>query len=159
MLRRKSMVFPSESQVECLLKSESESRSVLPDSLRPQGHSPWNSPGQNTAVGRLFLLQEDLPNPGTEARSPALLILYLIADFLPAEPPGKPRVSIKTHFSLDKGRSQRPGSLLASGREVWSSNNEGHPSPPQTHGYRTPSAVSSAELSECVPGYNLANVT
>ena len=35
-----------------------ESHSVMSDSLRPHGLcSPWNSPGQNTGVGRLFLLQ------------------------------------------------------------------------------------------------------
>ena len=39
------------------------------DSLRPSGsYSPWNSPGQNTEVGRLSLLQGILPpqrsNPG-----------------------------------------------------------------------------------------------
>ena len=39
-------------------ESESESRSVLSDSLQPHGlHSPWNSPGQNTGVGSLFLFQ------------------------------------------------------------------------------------------------------
>ena len=33
---------------------ESESRSVMSDSLRPLGlYSPWNSPGQNTGVGSL----------------------------------------------------------------------------------------------------------
>ena len=32
-------------------KSESESRSVMSDSLQPHGlYSPWNSPGQNTGV-------------------------------------------------------------------------------------------------------------
>ena len=37
---------------------ERESRSVVPDSLRPHGlYSPWNSPGQNTGVGSLSLLQ------------------------------------------------------------------------------------------------------
>jgi len=30
----------------------------------------------------------DLPNPGIELRSPALL-----ADFIPSEPPGKPQIS------------------------------------------------------------------
>ena len=46
-----------------LLKSymkeiESESHSVLSDSLRPYGiYSPWNSPGQNTQVGSSSLLQ------------------------------------------------------------------------------------------------------
>ena len=39
-------------------ESESESRSVLSDSLRPHRlYSPWNPPGQNTGVGRLSLLQ------------------------------------------------------------------------------------------------------
>ena len=38
--------------------SESESCSVLSNSLRPHElHSPWNSPGQNTGVGSLSLLQ------------------------------------------------------------------------------------------------------
>ena len=37
---------------------ESESCSVVSDSLRPHGlYSPWKSPGQNTGVGRLSLLQ------------------------------------------------------------------------------------------------------
>ena len=66
---------------------ESESRSVLSDSLRPHGlYSPWNSPGQNTGVGSLFLLQGSLLNPGVEPRSPALQ-----ADSLPAEPQEKPK--------------------------------------------------------------------
>ena len=40
------------------IKSESESRSVMSDSLLPHGlHSPWDSPGQNTGVGSLSLLQ------------------------------------------------------------------------------------------------------
>ena len=37
---------------------ESESSSVVSNSLRPHGlYSPWNSPGQNTGVGSLCLLQ------------------------------------------------------------------------------------------------------
>ena len=36
----------------------SESHSVMSNSLRPYGlYSPWNSPGQNTGVGSLSLLQ------------------------------------------------------------------------------------------------------
>ena len=36
---------------------ESESHSVMSNSLRPHGlHSPWNSPGQNTGVGSVSLL-------------------------------------------------------------------------------------------------------
>ena len=38
--------------------SESESRSLVFDSLWPHGlYSPWNSPGQNNGVGSLSLLQ------------------------------------------------------------------------------------------------------
>ena len=41
----------------------SESCSVVTDSLRPHGlYSPWNSPGQNTEVGSLSLLQGIFPN-------------------------------------------------------------------------------------------------
>ena len=66
---------------------ETESHSVMSDSLRPHGlYSPWNSPGQNTGMGSLSLLQGNLPNPGVEPRSPALQ-----ANSLPAEPPGKPK--------------------------------------------------------------------
>ena len=65
----------------------SESRSVVSDSLRPQGlYSPRNSPGQNPGVGSLSLSPGDLPNPGIEPRSPTLQ-----PDSLPAELPGKPK--------------------------------------------------------------------
>ena len=48
---------------------ESESGSVVSDSLQPHGlYSPWNSPGQNTGVGCHSLLQGIFPiqgsNPG-----------------------------------------------------------------------------------------------
>ena len=48
---------------------ESDSGSVVCDSLRPHGlHSPWDSPGQDTGVGSLSLLQGIFPiqgsNPG-----------------------------------------------------------------------------------------------
>ena len=50
-------------------RCESESRSVVSDSLwLPVLYSPWNSPGQNTGVGSLSLLQGIFPtqelNPG-----------------------------------------------------------------------------------------------
>ena len=42
--------------------SESESHSVMSNSLRPHGlHSPWDSPGQNTGVGSLSLLPGIFP--------------------------------------------------------------------------------------------------
>ena len=44
------------------MPSESASRSIMSDSLRPHGlYSPWNSPGQNTGVGSLPLLQGIFP--------------------------------------------------------------------------------------------------
>ena len=44
---------------------ESESRLVVFDSLQPHGlYSPWNSPGQNTGVGSLSLLQGIFPTQG-----------------------------------------------------------------------------------------------
>ena len=43
----------------------SESRSVVSDSLRPHGfYGPWDSPGQNTEVGSLSLLQGIFPTQG-----------------------------------------------------------------------------------------------
>ena len=52
-----------------LSESESESCSVVSNFLQPHGlYSPWNSPGQNTGVGSLFLFQGIFPsqrlNPG-----------------------------------------------------------------------------------------------
>ena len=42
---------------------QSESRSAMSDSLEPHGlYRPWNSPGQNTGVGSLSLLQQIVPN-------------------------------------------------------------------------------------------------
>ena len=72
---------------------ESESRSVVPDSAtpwtirfmefsRPEYWSGWPFPSPG-----------DLPNPGTEPRSPTLQ-----ADSLPAEPPGKPTQVCSTDF-------------------------------------------------------------
>ena len=51
--------------------SESESYSVVSDSLRPHGlYSPWNSPGQNTGVGSLSLLQRIFPTQGLNSGLP-----------------------------------------------------------------------------------------
>ena len=57
----------------CGKKCESESHSVVSDSLQPHGlYSPWNSSGQNTGVGSLSLLQGIFPtqrsNPGLPPR-------------------------------------------------------------------------------------------
>ena len=51
--------------------SESESHSAMSDSLRPHGlYSPWNSPGQNTGVGSLSLLQGIFPTQGSNPGIP-----------------------------------------------------------------------------------------
>ena len=60
---------------------ESESRSVISDSLHPHGlYSPWNSPRQNTWVGSLLLLWGIFPTQGS---NPGLLhyrwILYQLS--------------------------------------------------------------------------------
>ena len=53
---------------------KSESHSVVSNSLQPHGlYSPWNSPGQNTAVGSCFPSLGDLSNPRIELGSPGLL--------------------------------------------------------------------------------------
>ena len=56
----------------CMLhKSESESLSVVSDSLQPHGlKSPRNSPGQNTGVGSHSLLQEVFPTQGSNPGLP-----------------------------------------------------------------------------------------
>ena len=50
---------------------ESEIHSVAPDSLQPHGvYSPWNSPGQNTGVDSLSLLQGIFPIQGSNLGLP-----------------------------------------------------------------------------------------
>ena len=52
-------------------ESVRESRAVMSEFLRPHGlYSPWNSPGQNTGVGSLFLLQGIFPTPGSNLGLP-----------------------------------------------------------------------------------------
>ena len=47
------------------MAAKSESRSVMPDSLRPHGlYSSWNSPGQNTGMCNISLFQEIFPTQG-----------------------------------------------------------------------------------------------
>ena len=49
----------------------SESRSVVSDASRPHGlYSPWNSPGQNTGVGSLSLLQRIFLTQGSNPGLP-----------------------------------------------------------------------------------------
>ena len=52
-------------------ESESESHSVVSDSLRPHGlYSPWNSTDQNTGVGSRSFLQGIFPTQGSNPGLP-----------------------------------------------------------------------------------------
>ena len=82
--------------------SETESRSVLSDSLRPHGlYSPGNSPGQNTGVGSLSLLHGIFPTQGS---NPSLLhcrqILYQLSH------KGSPRIPAWVAYPFSNGSSQ-----------------------------------------------------
>ena len=82
-------------------EGESESCSVVSDSLQPQGlYSPWNSPGQNPGVGSLSLSRGS-PNPGIEPRSPVLHSYSL-----PAEPQGKSKNAGWVAYPFSRGSSQ-----------------------------------------------------
>ena len=75
-------------------KSEGVSRSVLSDSLQPQGLQParllcpWESPGENTGVGSRSFLQGIFPTQGLN-----LGLLPWKTDSLPSEPPGMPKLN------------------------------------------------------------------
>ena len=64
-----------------VLARSSESHSVMSDSLPPHGlYSPWNSPGQNTRVGSLSLLQGIFPTEGSNPGLPhCRQILYQLS--------------------------------------------------------------------------------
>ena len=61
--------------------TESESRSVMSNSLQPHGlYSPWNSPGWNTGVGSRSLLQGIFPTQGSNPGLPhCRQILYQLS--------------------------------------------------------------------------------
>ena len=93
---------------ECAEESESESRSVG-DSLWPHGlHSPWNSPGQNTGVGSLSLLQGIFPTQGWNPDLPhCRRILYQLSH------KGSPRILAWVAYSFSS-RSSQPRNLSRS---------------------------------------------
>ena len=83
-------------------KPESESRLVVPDSLKPHGlYSLWNSPGQNTGVGNCSLLQGIVPTQGS---NPGFLhcrwILYQLSH------QGSPRILEWVAYPFSNGSSQ-----------------------------------------------------
>ena len=83
-------------------ESEGESLSVVSDSLWPQGlNSPWNSPGQNTGVGSLSLLQGIFPTQGLNSGIPHWgQILYQLSH------KGSPRILEWVAYPFSRGSSQ-----------------------------------------------------
>ena len=80
----------------------SESHSVVSNSLQPHGlYSPWNSPGQNTGMGSLSLLQGIFP---TQGLNPGLLhcrwILYQLSH------KGSPRILERVAYPFSRGSSR-----------------------------------------------------
>ena len=80
---------------------ESESCSVISDSLQPHGlYSPWNSPGQNTGVGSLSLLQGISPTQGLNPGFPhCRRILYQLSH------KGSPRILEWVAYPFSRGSS------------------------------------------------------
>ena len=79
----------------------SEGHSVLSTSLWPHGlYSPWNSPGQNTGVGSLSLLQGIFPTLGLNPDLPyCRWILYQLSH---QGSPARNEASLKIH--KERGR-------------------------------------------------------
>ena len=83
-------------------ESESESCSVMFNSLRPHGlYNPWNSPGQNTGVGSLSLLQGIFPTQGS---NPGLPLCRRILDQLRYK--GDPRILEWVAYLFSRGSSR-----------------------------------------------------
>ena len=80
----------------------SESHSVMSDSLWPHGlYSLWNSPGQNTGVGSLSLLQAIFPTQGSNSGLPHYRwILHQLSY------KGSPRILEWVAYPFSSGSSQ-----------------------------------------------------
>ena len=81
---------------------KSESHSVVSDSLWPNGlYSPWDSPGQNTGVGGLSLLQGIFPTQGSNPGLPhCRQILYQLSH------QGSPRILEWVACAFSSGSSR-----------------------------------------------------
>ena len=87
------------------LDVKGKSLSVMSNSLPPHGlYSTWNSPGQNTGVGSLSLLQGIFPTQGSNPDLPILKV-----DSLPAESPGYHKNTGVGSLSLLQGDLPNPG--------------------------------------------------
>ena len=151
----------------CLIESEvkwSKSRSVVSNSLRPHGLcSPWNSPGQNTVLGTLSLLQGIFP---TQESNRGLLhcrrILYQLS-------PGEYNLSLvinKNHFYflspisislhfislVNVGRGDKKMNLSNPQSEGKQSGSQGVPAGAPAGGFSSPSL---SFPSECHKGFTI----
>ena len=80
----------------------SESLSVVSDSLQPHGiYSPWTSPGQNTGMGSLSLLQGIFPTQGLNPSLPhCRQNLYCLSH------QGSPRILEWVAYPFSRGSSR-----------------------------------------------------
>ena len=102
----------------------SESRSLMSDSLRPHGlYSPWNSPGQNTGVGSLSLLQGIFPTQGLNPGLPhCRQVLYQLSHR------GSPRITQWAAYPFSRGSSQSRNQTRVSciaGRNLYQLSDQG----------------------------------
>ena len=83
-------------------REQTESHSVVSDSLWPHGqYSPWNSPGKNTGVGSLSLLQGIFPTQGSNpGLPPCRQILYQLSH------KGSPRILEWVAYPFSRGSSR-----------------------------------------------------
>ena len=105
---------------------EGKSCSVVSDSLSLHGlYSPWNSPGQNTGVGTLSLLQGIFPTQGLNPGLPhCRWILYQLSH------QGSPRILEWVAYRFSRGSSRPQESnrgLLHCKRILYQLSYEGSP--------------------------------
>ena len=80
-MSRGGLFFLFRAAVVCV-ESENESRSVASDSLQPQRrYSARNSPGQNTGVGSLSLLQGIFPARGSSHPRDQTQVSHIVGKF------------------------------------------------------------------------------
>ena len=86
----------------CTKESESGRCSVVSNSFQPHRlYSPWNSPGQNTRVGSLSILQGIFPTQGLNpGLSHCRQILYQLSH------KGSPRILVWVAYPFSSGSSQ-----------------------------------------------------
>ena len=132
---------------------ESKSCSVVSDSLRPHGlYSPWNSPGQNTGVGSLSLLQDIFPTQGS---NPGLLhcrqILYQLSH------KGSPRIVKWIAYLFSSGSSwprnwTRVSCIAGKFFTNWAIRECNRMGPENQEQLRTSSGLTGTSALECVRG-------